>query len=246
MLSSYLFDIRLYIYRSRERRRKETKPKKSPKIKISSFKEDFTLQLRSRIERNEQFWPSYHALLSLTQEEIEGLHRLATTPKEQALDAQVLLNFVNKLSLSIKSFSSKEISPSDFITGLLGKYGEQSCSKQSRSFKWNELGEDVCGLCGDVSRCCSTMGGPMDVEAKKKKVVVKKRKRELLEVEHPEDLNTAATERKAETDKNIATMFKITKTRKKPEKVADVVMNRNSFAQTVENLFALFFFGERR
>ncbi|KAI3991309.1 hypothetical protein MKX01_034628 [Papaver californicum] len=224
---------------------------------MDSVKEDFGLQLTSRMERNEQFWPSYQALLSLIQEEtdnialsdkfsqilseVEGLHRLATTPKEQVLDAQLLLDFVNKLSLSIKFSSGTEISPADFITILLGKYGENSCLKQSRSFKWNELGEDVCGLCGDVSRCCSTMVGPMDVEAKKKKVVVKKRKRELLEVEHPEDLNSAATEGKAETDKSIATMFKIMKIRKKPENVEDVIMNRNSFAQTVENLFALSF-----
>ncbi|MCL7049397.1 hypothetical protein MKW94_019555 [Papaver nudicaule] len=83
----------------------------------------------------------------------------------------------------------------------------------------------------------------MDVEAKMKTRVSMKRKRSLMEVEHPEDLNSAAAteEKSTETDENIATMFEILKTRKKPEKVENVIMNRNSFAQTVENLFALSF-----
>ncbi|MCL7029284.1 hypothetical protein MKW94_021700 [Papaver nudicaule] len=81
----------------------------------------------------------------------------------------------------------------------------------------------------------------MDVEPKKKKTVSVKRKRSIAEIEHPEDLNSAAGEENTETDKNIATMFQIMKKRKKAEKVQDVIMNKNSFAQTVENLFALSF-----
>lgn len=48
----------------------------------------------------------------------------------------------------------------------------------------------VCRLCGDVSKCSSTTAGPMDVEAKNKKVVVLRTK----EHEERSDLNTAARE----------------------------------------------------
>ncbi|KAI3847704.1 hypothetical protein MKW92_032012 [Papaver armeniacum] len=83
-------------------------------------KKEFSLQS----SRTDDFWSNFI---------------LGTTPRQQVIDAQVLSDFVCKLSLSIKTFRNKT-SPTDFITCMLHKYGEKNSSNQSRSLKWNEIG----------------------------------------------------------------------------------------------------------
>lgn len=53
-------------------------------------------------------------------------------------------------------------------------------------------------------------------------------------------LDEAVTEEKTDTDKNMATMFNILR-RMKRVQLDNLILNRKSFAQTVENLFALSF-----
>ncbi|KAI3923582.1 hypothetical protein MKW92_048616 [Papaver armeniacum] len=95
--------------------------------------------------RTDDFWSNFQSLHNLIQEESENiglsnnLHQLGTTPRQQVIDAQVLSDFVCKLSLSIKTFRNKT-SPNDFITYMLHKYGEKNSSNHSRSLKWNEIG----------------------------------------------------------------------------------------------------------
>lgn len=53
-------------------------------------------------------------------------------------------------------------------------------------------------------------------------------------------LDETANNEKTDTDKNMATMFDILR-RNRKVKLENLILNRNSFAQTVENLFALSF-----
>lgn len=53
-------------------------------------------------------------------------------------------------------------------------------------------------------------------------------------------LDSTGEEEKTDTDKNMSTMFEILR-RKKRVKLESLILNRKSFAQSVENLFALSF-----
>lgn len=53
-------------------------------------------------------------------------------------------------------------------------------------------------------------------------------------------MDDSGTEEKTDTDKNMSTMFEILR-RKKRVRLENLVLNRRSFAQTIENLFALSF-----
>ncbi|KAI3966894.1 hypothetical protein MKW92_012959 [Papaver armeniacum] len=79
----------------------------------------------------------------------------------------------------------------------------------------------------------------MVAEPNKKKMVSKKCMRSIMEVDYLEDLDGNAIVEKTKIIKNIATMFEVLKTRKKSVKFENVIINKNSFAQTAKNLFAL-------
>ncbi|KAK4726682.1 hypothetical protein R3W88_031599 [Solanum pinnatisectum] len=80
--------------------------------------------------------------------------------------------------------------------------------------------------------------GPMNFEVKQRKYTTRKPRTKVYL--HTQPKQHDVTEEKTDTDSNISTMFQILR-KKKRVKLENLIMNTNSFAQSIENLFALSF-----
>ncbi|CAK7342358.1 unnamed protein product [Dovyalis caffra] len=175
--------------------------------------------------------------------QVEDLHKLVQKPREQVADAEALLDITNSLVASVKAHGNG-ITPSDFINCLLREFGRQdgpstSAEGSKNSVAWKDIGVVVSHI---FSSCpgCHTMVGPMDAELKQWKAVVGRRRTRPTGSARPEEVNGSGANERTDTDKNMATMFSILKN-KRSVKLENLVLNRKSFSQTVENLFALSF-----
>ncbi|XP_027351074.1 non-structural maintenance of chromosomes element 4 homolog A-like [Abrus precatorius] len=177
--------------------------------------------------------------------EVESLHQLVTKPREQVADAKALLDITKSLVMFVKSNATGGLTPSGFVTHILEKFGGQGgpsnsaedCSRNS--IAWNDIGVAVSHVFRGASGC-STMIGPTDAKIKERKVVNRRNRERTTELTRPEVLGEDSREDSTGTDKNMLTMFNILRINK-IVKLENLVLNRNSFAQTVENLFALSF-----
>lgn len=177
-------------------------------------------------------------------EEVERLHLQVQKPREQVADAEALLDITTTLVTTVKAHSNGGVTPSDFVTCLLRDFGQEGGSSRrteegGNSIHWKDVGRAVSHVFMGAPGCC-TMIGPMNNEIKQRNPVVRKKRVMPTESERPEELDEAVSEDKTDTDKNMATMFQILR-RHKSAKLENLILNRRSFAQTVENLFALSF-----
>ncbi|KAI9094773.1 hypothetical protein K1719_026579 [Acacia pycnantha] len=176
--------------------------------------------------------------------EVERLHEHVQKPREQVADAEALLDLATTLVGSVKSLLSDGVTPSEFVSCLINEFGQSSRDLNSEqntqnSINWKEVGLAVSPIFMKVHGCC-TMLGPMENEMKQRRVGQRKRTRPTTAMARPEEIDDAAGEEKTDTDKNMATMFEILR-KKKHVQLESLMLNRKSFAQTVENLFALSF-----
>uniref|UniRef100_A0A803KLZ2 Non-structural maintenance of chromosomes element 4 n=1 Tax=Chenopodium quinoa TaxID=63459 RepID=A0A803KLZ2_CHEQI len=167
-----------------------------------------------------------------------------STTREQVTDAETLLDMANTLVTTARSYSKDGLTPSDFMTSLVRKFGVADGSKVEKdraSIKWDAIGVLVCPIFKNAQGC-STMTGPMNTQMKPRKAIVRKKRTRLTgSAAKPEEVENSGSDHKKDTDKNMATMFNILRS-KRSVCLENLILNRNSFAQTVENLFALSFF----
>ncbi|KAJ8436782.1 hypothetical protein Cgig2_032010 [Carnegiea gigantea] len=176
--------------------------------------------------------------------QVDDLYEHVQKPREQVADAEALLDIAATLVTTVKSHSKDGLTPSDFISSLIhefgGSDGRRNTENERVSIKWKDIGVLVSPIFKRALGC-STMIGPMNTELRRRKVAVQRRRgRQTGTAARPEQLDDAREEEKTDTDKNMATMFNILR-RKKSVRLENLILNRSSFAQTVENLFALSF-----
>ncbi|KAG2405702.1 Non-structural maintenance of chromosomes element 4-like protein [Vigna angularis] len=177
--------------------------------------------------------------------EMESLHQQVTKPREQVADAKALLEITQSLVMSVRTTANGGLTPSDFVTHILKKFGghvgpsnsTEDCNRNSVA--WNDIGVAVSHVFRAGYGCC-TMMAPMDAKIEQRKVINRRKRVRPTELARPEELCGGSGEEIAETDKHMLTMFNILRINK-VVKLENLVLNRNSFGQTVENLFALSF-----
>ncbi|KOM30372.1 hypothetical protein LR48_Vigan1293s000400, partial [Vigna angularis] len=168
-----------------------------------------------------------------------------TKPREQVADAKALLEITQSLVMSVRTTANGGLTPSDFVTHILKKFGghvgpsnsTEDCNRNSVA--WNDIGVAVSHVFRAGYGCC-TMMAPMDAKIEQRKVINRRKRVRPTELARPEELCGGSGEEIAETDKHMLTMFNILRINK-VVKLENLVLNRNSFGQTVENLFALSF-----
>ncbi|KAL6646146.1 hypothetical protein ACP70R_017754 [Stipagrostis hirtigluma subsp. patula] len=173
---------------------------------------------------------------------IEKLHEQVQRPMEQLADGETLLDLANVLVTASKSENRDGPTSSEFVTALLRKFGVRASplGASNEPFPWLNLGAEASPLFMTATGC-HTMHGPMDLTIKERRHSVR-RKSGRLGTTRPAELDELAPDRdeRNDTDDNMAVMFALLR-RNRRAKLENLVLNRQSFAQTVENIFALSF-----
>ncbi|KAJ1702535.1 hypothetical protein LUZ63_002314 [Rhynchospora breviuscula] len=175
--------------------------------------------------------------------ELENLHQNVQRPREQVSDAETLLDIVTSLVTSARSLRNGP-TPSDFVDGLLRKFGvprNYNSTKYLSKASWARIGMSASQIFMRGHGYC-TMNGPMDAEVKPRRSVARRKRTRPTQSSRPEDIGDREGDptKRTDTDRNMLTMFAILR-KHKQAKLEYLVLNRHSFAQTVENVFALSF-----
>ncbi|KAE8683585.1 Non-structural maintenance of chromosomes element 4-like protein B [Hibiscus syriacus] len=171
---------------------------------------------------------------------VESLHQHVQRPREQIADAEALLDITNTLLTSVKATNGDGITVTDFINSLLTDFAKESSRQDGRtSIDWKKIGNEVSNV-SRFSRGCRTMIGPMDTQIKQRKANVRRKGSKPAEDEQSKEVDDSDAQKRTNTDANMSTLFDILR-KHRIVRLEHLVMNRNSFAQTVENLFALSF-----
>ncbi|MED6130883.1 hypothetical protein PIB30_004744 [Stylosanthes scabra] len=169
------------------------------------------------------------------------LHDQVQKPREQVADAEALLELTHSLVASVRSMVNGNVTPAEFVGCLIKEYGQPSTQDpEEYSIDWKKLGLNVSSMFMKVQGCC-TMLGPMEKELKQRKITAPRvRTRLTTERARPQEVVQAQEKERTDTDENMKVMFDIlAKTRR--VQLECLILNRTSFAQTVENLFSLSF-----
>lgn len=176
---------------------------------------------------------------------MESLHAKVRCPREQIADAEALFEMTSSFLASVKDLKrGNGLSPSEFVTSIIRNYETVALTAGERAepvIDWGRVGLEASTIFSDAPGMI-TMLGPMDSHPKQRKIAQRRQRDRPVEGARPEQLDDtgSSSSTKTETDRNMETMFTILK-RLKNVPLEAIVLNRKSFSQTVENIFALSF-----
>ncbi|CAO2162801.1 unnamed protein product [Urochloa humidicola] len=172
---------------------------------------------------------------------IEKLHKEVQRPLEQLADAEALLDLAEVLISSAKVENRDGPTPSEFVAALLRKFDvtPTPLHDSGKSFSWSSLDDAVSPLFMTAAGC-QTMNGPMDLTIKAWKHVVRRQSGCLDSKPAKPDELALDQDESNNTDKNADAILSVL-IQQSRVKLEHLVLNRRSFAQTVENIFTLSF-----
>jgi len=175
-------------------------------------------------------------------------------PKEGALDAEIFMMVTNSGAQLAKALvnGDAKINPADFIRRLKTRYVDNADAQDAgasdpRAFNWAKLARTRLSGWFAPPPVCFHMLGPMDaapvVKAKRPAAATQRQKRQPpVKAVRPDDIGEDDDDEKQETDRNMDEMWSALRARStESAPLVELVLNHKSFAQTVENLFALSF-----
>ncbi|XP_073060281.1 non-structural maintenance of chromosomes element 4 homolog A-like [Primulina eburnea] len=201
-------------------------------------------EIENRInEEKDEIAHVYSDKFMVIMNEVETIHQHVSKPREQVADAETLLGLTSSLVPQLRCIlASGGVTPAEFLSCLIREFGRRKSIKGIAGAEpiilWKNIGDLVSSIFMN-GHSCMTMIGPMKNELKQRKLTVRAKRSRTKGKSRPEELEKVA-EVITDTDRNMLTMFDLLKKEKKT-KVENLMFNQNSFAQTVENLFALSF-----
>lgn len=182
--------------------------------------------------------------LSQTIRRLDDLADKVERPREQAEESDAFCFVSGKGAEMAKAMglAGQGRSPWDCIRRLIAKYAHTESTTELQDpleFAWSRLAEDVY-LMKKHAPGVSCLLGPLEAEAKARKVGQRVQRTKVGELQKPETLEAAEEGVKQDSDRVLTDLWEVI------EKHATVgllqlVLNYDSFAQTVENLFQVSF-----
>jgi hypothetical protein len=176
----------------------------------------------------------------------EGFNGEIHKPQEEVIVSEILVIAAQTGHAVLKKLAQggKSYTPADYIRSLKSHYVNDTDAQivgaeDPYAFNWVNLGNSIAGWFRPAP-CSFHMLGPMDAAAKTKKVVAQRRKKGVIaEAVRPDDVVVGGEEQQ-QTDRNMNIVFNVVREHEGCL-LTELVLNHASFAQTVENLFALSF-----
>ncbi|KAI5073132.1 hypothetical protein GOP47_0011145 [Adiantum capillus-veneris] len=175
----------------------------------------------------------------------DDLYTLVHRPREQIADAEALLDITEAFLNSVKeSRRGNAVKASDLVSAIIQNFRQPANLDDSEIIflDWAAIGSEATCIFHDAPGL-QTMLGPMDSEPKKRKAAAARRRERgpATETARPETVGDEE-DKQSQTDKNIRTMFNVL--RRCGEggcELEQLVLSRDSFSHTVENIFSLSF-----
>jgi hypothetical protein len=174
----------------------------------------------------------------------EGFNGDISKPQEEAVASEIFAVAANAGHQVLKKLAQggKSCNPADYVRGLKSHYvddtdAQAAGAQDPYAFNWIALGNSIPGWFRPVP-CSFHMLGPMDAVAKTKRAVAQRKKKEAIaEAVRPDDVDLGDGDAH-QTDLTVNALFKVL-LENEGCLMTDLTLNHHSFAQTVENLFAL-------